>query len=55
MARYTAGFDVLRFTYRHLEREPFLVVATVTRGLSAEAQVATVSAPSSWEMATSRE
>jgi very-short-patch-repair endonuclease len=48
-----AGLTVLRFTYEQLRREPLLVIAQLTRALTG--QVATVSAPSSWEMATSTE
>lgn len=51
-----AGFIVLRFTYDQLRREPLAVVATVATMLTAaDAQVATISAPSSREIATSTE
>jgi very-short-patch-repair endonuclease len=50
-----AGFVVLRFTYEQLRDEPLAVVAGVTRALATAPQVATISAPSSREMATSTE
>lgn len=58
-----AGFVVLRFSYWQVREEPLAVVAGLTRVLATSAhatvaqvaQVATVSAPSSREMATSTE
>ncbi len=53
-----AGFVVLRFSYWQVREEPLVVVAGLTRALAlnlAPAQVATVSVPSSREMATSTE
>ena len=50
-----AGFTVLRVSSEQLERQPYAVIADVTRALIAPTQVATISAPSSREMATSTE
>jgi very-short-patch-repair endonuclease len=66
----TAGFHVIRVSFEQLERQPFAVIADVTRGLTdrrpatpsgtpeatpSGTQVATISVPSSGEMATSTE
>jgi very-short-patch-repair endonuclease len=50
-----AGFTVLRVSAEQLDLQSYAVIADVTRALSAPAQVATISAPSSREMATSTE
>jgi very-short-patch-repair endonuclease len=50
-----AGFTVLRVSFDQLQRGPYAVIADVVRALTAGAQVATSSEPSSREMATSTE
>jgi very-short-patch-repair endonuclease len=50
-----AGFILLRVSFDQLDRESYAVIADVARALAAAAQVATISEPSSREMATSTE
>jgi very-short-patch-repair endonuclease len=52
-----AGFTLLRVSFEQLEREPYAVIADLVRALDSApaAQVATISEPSSREMATSTE
>lgn len=50
----SAGLTVLRVTYLQLRNEPLVVIARIAQAVGG-AQVATISAPSSGEMATSTE
>jgi very-short-patch-repair endonuclease len=50
-----AGFTVLRVSFDQLAHESYAVIADLVRALTARDQVATISVPSSGEMATSTE